>query len=64
MEWIRKFVGASCFLNGHIALGLSVHSDHGNSQAICARCGCDIVFDGDDWRRCAGPSQSGPARQG
>jgi len=51
MEWLRRFFGASCFLNGHIAVSLSVHNDSGHLQAVCARCGSNIVFDGEGWRR-------------
>jgi len=58
MEWIHRFFGDSCFLHGHIAVGLSVRNDHGHLQAICARCGNEIEFDGEDWRRCHEPSEA------
>ena len=51
MEWLHRFFGATCFVNGHIAVSLSVHNDSGHMHAICARCGSDIVFDGEGWRR-------------
>ena len=54
MEWLRRFFGASCCQNGHIAVGFSVHNESGHLQAVCARCGSAIVFDGEDWRRCTG----------
>jgi len=63
MEWIRRFFGESCFLNGHIAVGLSVRNDHGHLQAICARCGSEIEFDGDNWRQSTNRATAALAQQ-